>query len=160
MEEALYEVESIRRFAGFSSVADALPGETTILNLRHLLEAHKLTEHLLGEVSAHLKEQGLLLSKGSMVDATIVHAPSSTKNEGKARDPEMHPTRKGNQWYFGMKIHVGADVGSGAVHSVTVTAAYTADMEEMPICCGKTTRWCLPMPVTPARGPRRYPKLS
>jgi IS5 family transposase len=132
MEDALYEIDSIRRFAGFGSVTEALPDETTILNFRHWLEKHKLTEVLLSTVNDHLKNQGLLVSKGTMVDATIVHAPSSTKNQEQQRDPDMHQTRKGNQWYFGMKIHVGADVNSGAVHSVTVTAANTADIVELP----------------------------
>ncbi|MCD2451133.1 IS5 family transposase [Methylicorpusculum oleiharenae] len=132
MEDALYEIDSIRRFAGFGSVTEALPDETTILNFRHWLEKHKLTEVLLSTVNDHLKNQGLLASKGTMVDATIIHAPSSTKNQDQTRDPDMHQTKKGNQWYFGMKIHVGADVNSGAVHSVTVTAANTADIEELP----------------------------
>jgi len=132
MEDALYEIDSIRRFAGFGSVTEALPDETTILNFRHWLEKHKLTEVLLSTVNDHLKAQGLLVSKGTMVDATIVHAPSSTKNQDQQRDPDMHQTKKGNQWYFGMKIHVGADVNSGAVHSVTVTAANTADIVELP----------------------------
>jgi IS5 family transposase len=132
MEDALYEVESIRRFAGYGSAMAALPDETTILKFRHLLEKHKLTEQILTEINNGLKEQGLLVSQGTMVDATIIHAPSSTKNKDKARDPEMHQTRKGNQWYFGMKIHVGADVNSGAVHSVTTTAANVADITELP----------------------------
>jgi len=132
MEDALYEIESIRRFAGFGSVMDALPDESTILKFRHLLEKHKLTGQILTVINDDLKEQGLLVSQGTMVDATIIHAPSSTKNRDKARDPEMHQTRKGNQWYFGMKIHVGADVDSGAVHSVTTTAANVADITELP----------------------------
>jgi len=132
MEDALYEIDSIRRFAGFGSVTEALPDETTILNFRHWLEKHRLTEVLLSTVNDHLRDQGLLVSKGTMVDATIVHAPSSTKNQDQQRDPDMHQTKKGNQWYFGMKIHVGADVNSGAVHSVTVTAANTADIVELP----------------------------
>lgn len=132
MEDALYEIDSIRRFAGFGSVTEALPDETTILNFRHWLEKHKLTEVLLSTVNDHLKSQGLLVSKGTMIDATIVHAPSSTKNQDQQRDPDMHQTKKGNQWFFGMKIHVGADVNSGAVHSVTVTAANTADIVELP----------------------------
>jgi len=132
MEDALYEIESMRRFAGFSSVTDALPDETTILNFRHLLEQHNLTTALLDEINVHLKAQGLLVSKGTMVDATIIHAPSSTKNQEQARDPEMHQTRKGKQWYFGMKIHIGADVDSGAVHSVAVTAANEADINALP----------------------------
>lgn len=132
MEDALYEIESLRRFAGFSSVTAALPDETTILNFRHFLEEHDLTAALLDEINGHLKAQGLLVSKGSMVDATIIHAPSSTKNQDKARDPEMHQTKKGNQWYFGMKIHIGADVDSGAVHTVEVTAANEADINLLP----------------------------
>ena len=132
MEDALYEIESMRRFAGFSSVTDALPDETTILNFRHLLEKHNLTAVLLEEINACLKDQGLLVSKGSMVDASIIHAPGSTKNQEQSRDPEMHQTRKGRQWYFGMKVHIGADVDSGAVHSVAVTAANEADINVLP----------------------------
>jgi len=132
MEDALYEIESVRRFAGFRSVTESLPDESTILGFRHLLEKHELTPVLLQEINNHLQEKGLLVSKGSMVDATIIHAPSSTKNADKQRDPEMHQTRKGNQWYFGMKIHVGADVNSGGVHSVTVTPANQADISELP----------------------------
>jgi transposase, IS5 family len=132
MEDALYEIESLRRFAGFSGVTAALPDETTILNFRHFLEEHDLTTAMLNKINTHLKAQGLLVSKGSMVDATIIHAPSSTKNQDQARDPEMHQTKKGNQWYFGMKIHVGADVDSGAVHSIEVTAANEADITLLP----------------------------
>ena len=132
MEDALYEIESLRRFCGFGSVTEALPDETTILNFRHFLEEHDLTTAMLDEINTHLKARGLPVSKGSMVDATIIHAPSSTKNQDKARDPEMHQTKKGNQWYFGMKIHVGADVDSGAVHSVEVTAANEADITMLP----------------------------
>lgn len=132
MEDALYEIEGVRRFAGFSGVTDALPDETTILNFRHFLEDNGLAAVLLEAINGHLKAGGLLVSKGTMVDATIVHAPSSTKNRDKARDPDMRPTQKGNQWYFGMKIHIGADVNSGAVHSVTVTPANTADITELP----------------------------
>ncbi len=132
MEDALYEIESIRRFTLFSNVTEALPDETTILNFRHFLEKHDLTAALLEEINAHLRAQGLLVSKGTMVDATIIHAPSSTKNQKQARDPEMHQTRKGNQWYFGMKVHVGADVDSGAVHTVEVTAANEADINLLP----------------------------
>jgi IS5 family transposase len=132
MEDALYEIESIRRFAGFGSVTEALSDETTILNFRHLLEKNQLTEKLLETINGYLKEQGLLVSQGTMVDATIIHVPSSTKNKDKSRDPDMHQTRKGQQWYFGMKIHIGADVNSGAVHTVTTTAANVADINELP----------------------------
>jgi IS5 family transposase len=137
MEDGLYDIESLRRFAGFSNVAAALPDETTILNFRHLLEQHDLTTRLLEAVNGLLKAKGLLVSQGTMVDATIIHAPSSTKNAKGKRDPEMHQTKKGNQWYFGqwyfgMKIHIGADVDSGAVHSLSVTAANRADISELP----------------------------
>jgi len=132
MEDGLYDIESLRRFAGFSNVTAALPDETTILNFRHLLEQHDLTTRLLEVVNGLLKAKGLLVSQGTMVDATIIHAPSSTKNAKGERDPEMHQTKKGNQWYFGMKIHIGADVDSGAVHSVSVTAANRADVGELP----------------------------
>ena len=110
----------------------ALPDETTILNFRHLLEQHDLPARLLERVNGLLKAKGLLVSQGTMVDATIIHAPSSTKNAKGERDPEMHQTKKGKQWYFGMKIHIGADVDSGAVHSVSVTAANRADISELP----------------------------
>jgi len=132
MEDALYDMESMRRFAGFSTVTAALPDETTILNFRHLLERHDLTARLLEAINGLLEAKGLLVSKGTMVDATIIHAPSSTKNAAGARDPAMHQTKKGNQWYFGMKIHIGADVDSGAAHSVSVTAANRADIAELP----------------------------
>jgi len=132
MEDALYDMDSMRRFAGFSTVTAALPDETTILNFRHLLERHALTGRLLEVINGLLKAKGLLVSKGTMVDATIIHAPSSTKNAEGKRDPAMHQTRKGNQWYFGMKIHIGADVDSGAGHSVRVTAANQADINELP----------------------------
>jgi IS5 family transposase len=132
MEDALYDMESLRRFAGFPDVTAALPDETTILNFRHLLEQCDLPARLLERVNGLLKANRLLVSPGTMVDATIIHAPSSTKNAKGERDPEMHQTKKRNQWYFGMKIHIGADVDSGAVHSVSVTAANRADISELP----------------------------
>ncbi|MGH8555895.1 MAG: IS5 family transposase [Methylococcales bacterium] len=133
MEDSLYEIESMRRFAGFHSVTEALPDETTILKFRHLLERHQLTEKLLEVVNEHPQAPGLLMSKGTMVDATIICLRRVRPRMPKVSvHPEMHPTKKGNQWYFGMKIHVGADVDSGAVHSVTVTAANTADIQELP----------------------------
>jgi len=132
MEDALYEIESIRRFSGFSSVLDSLPDETSVLNFRHLLEKHDLTKRILATINEQLKEQGLMVSQGTMVDATIIQAATSTKNKDKKRDPDMHSARKGNQWYFGMKIHVGADVDSGAVHTVTTTSANVADIDELP----------------------------
>ena len=131
MEEALYEVAPLRCFADLSLTRGSVPDETTILNFRRLLETHDLAPAILATVNAHLSDKGLLLRQGTIVDATIIHAPSSTKNESKARDPEMHSTRKGNQWYFGMKAHIGVDVESGFVHTVTGTAANVADVVEV-----------------------------
>jgi transposase, IS5 family len=129
MEEALYEIAPIRQFAGLS-LTGALPDETTLLNFRHLLEQNNLAAQLLAAVNEDLSERGLLMRRGTIVDATIIHAPSSTKNQDKARDPEMHQTKKGNQWYFGMKAHIGVDVDSGFVHTVTGTAANAADVSQ------------------------------
>ena len=132
MEDALYEIESMRQFAHLELCEDALPDETTILKFRHLLERHDLTGQMLKVINETLQEQGLLLKGGTMVDATIIHAPASTKNSARERDPEMHQTKKGNQWYFGMKVHVGADVNSGLVHTVGVTAANASDVSQLP----------------------------
>ena len=126
MEDALYEVESMRRFAGVS--LDRVPDETTILNFRHLLERHGLGKALFDEIKAHLSEKGLMLREGTILDATILSAPSSTKNEKGERDPEMHQTRKGNQWYFGMKLHIGVDDAFGLIHSLHTTAANASDV--------------------------------
>lgn len=131
-EEALYDIECMRRFALFELGDDAIPDETTILNFRRIIEAHKLSECLFNDVNDYLSEQGIHVSQGSMVDATIVQAPSSTKNRAKKRDPDMQSTRKGNQYYFGMKIHIGTDVNSNAIHSATVTSANEADITELP----------------------------
>jgi transposase, IS5 family len=133
MEDALVEIESMRRFSGLDGRNDALPDETTILKFRHLLERHGLTAQIMNVINERLEAQGCLLRGGTMVDATIIHAPSSTKNRAQQRDPEMHQTRKGQQWYFGMKIHVGADVNSGLAHTVSVTAANTSDVSQLPM---------------------------
>lgn len=127
-EEALYDSLTMRQFAGVNTDADVIPDETSILNFRRLLEKHHLTERLLTEINAHLCERGLLVGKGTIVDATIIDAPSSTKNAKKKRDPQMHQTRKGKQWYFGMKVHTGTDTDSGLVHTVVATAANVADI--------------------------------
>jgi len=130
-EDALYDSITMRRFAGVSTDADVIPDETSILNFRRLLERHQLTEHLFAEITAHLAERGFVVGKGTIVDATIINAPSSTKNAEKKRDPEMHQTRKGKQWYFGMKVHTGTDADSGLVHTVQATAANVADVNVM-----------------------------
>ena len=130
-EDALYDIESMRRFVGLELSDDAIPDETTILRFRHLLEQHRLTERRFGAVRRLLEERRLLLQAGTIVDATIINAPSSTKNATQTRDPEMRQTRKGNAWYFGMKLHVGTDV-RGTVHSLTVTDAAQADITQLP----------------------------
>lgn len=130
MEEALYEIASLRSFAQLS-LNEAIPDETTILNFRHLLEESDLAEDILKAVNAHLSRKGLLLKRGSIVDATIIAAPSSTKNAEGKRDPDMHQTKKGEQWFFGMKAHIGVDADSGLVHTVTTTAANESDVEQV-----------------------------
>ena len=129
MEDLLYEAESVRRFVGLS-LSEALPDETTILNFRHLLERHGLGRGLLDEINAQLESQGLRLREGTIVDASIIEAPSSTKNRTGERDPEMHQTKKGNQWHFGMKVHIGVDSETGLVHSLSTTAANVHDVTE------------------------------
>jgi transposase, IS5 family len=131
MEDALYDSQALRGFAGIDLTVAAVPEATTILNFRHWLQSHELSQALFAEVSAMLEERGLLMRQGTIVDATIIAAPSSTKNKSKARDPEMHQTKKGNQWYFGMKAHIGVDVASGVVHTVVGTAANEADINQM-----------------------------
>jgi IS5 family transposase len=127
-EEALYDSMTMRHFANVRTDADVIPDESSILNFRRLLEQHRLTAQLLAEINTHLSERGLLLGKGTIVDATIIDAPSSTKNAKKKRDPQMHQTRKGKQWYFGMKVHTGTDTDSGVVHTVVGTPANVADL--------------------------------
>jgi transposase, IS5 family len=126
-EESLYDSITMRHFAGVKTDADVIPDETTILNFRRLLERHGLTEELLAQINTLLSERGLFVGKGTIVDATIINAPPSTKNIEKKRDPEMHQTKKGNQWYFGMKVHTGVDAGSGLVHTVQATSANVHD---------------------------------
>jgi IS5 family transposase len=131
MEDALYDIESMRRFAGIDIEVDVIPDETTILNFRHLLERHNLTKQVFEKIRQYLSEKGLLLREGTIVDATIIRAPSSTKNQEKTRDREMRQTKKGNQWYFGMKAHVGTDTGKGLAHSLVVTNAAVHDSRVM-----------------------------
>jgi IS5 family transposase len=131
MEDSLYDIESMRRFAGIDLEHDAVPDETTILNFRHLLERHKLTEKIFDKTKQYLTDKGLMLREGTIVDATIINAPSSTKNQTRTRDPEMKQTKKGNQWYFGMKAHVGTETGRGLVHSIKVTNAAVHDSQVM-----------------------------
>jgi len=128
MEDALIEVPTMRRFAGIDMISDRIPDETTILTFRHLLEKHDLGQQIFEVVKAHLKVNGMAMKQGTIVDATLIAAPSSTKNEKKERDPEMHQTCKGKQWYFGMKVHIGVDSESGLIHSMETTAAHVHDL--------------------------------
>ena len=129
MEEALYETTILRQFAGLS--LERIPDETTILNFRRLLEKHELAAGILCVINGYQGDRGLSLRLGTIVDATLIHAPSSTKNQDGKRDPEMHQTKKGNQYYFGMKAHIGVDDESGLVHSVVGTAATVADVTQV-----------------------------
>ena len=129
MEDLLYEAESVRRFAGLR-LTEALPDESTILHFRHLLERHQLGQGLFAEIKDHLEEQGVRLREGTIVDATIIEAPSSTKNRTGERDPEMRQVKKGNQYHFGMKLHIGVDAGTGVVHSLSTTSANVHDVTE------------------------------
>lgn len=132
LEEAVYDSEAMRQFLDIDLTRDLVPDETTLCKFRHLLERHDLGAKLFEEVGRHLQALGMKVNTGTMVDATIINAPSSTKNKDKARDPEMHQTRKGNQWYFGMKMHIGADSQSKLIHSVVVTAANVHDKHALP----------------------------
>ena len=128
LEDALYDSQALRDFARIDLAAEGVPDATTLLHFRHRLETHDLCKGLFAAINADLAARGLLLREGTLVDATLIAAPSSTKNAQKQRDPEMHQTRKGNQWYFGMKAHLGADRDSKLVHTMVVTAANVADV--------------------------------
>ncbi len=128
LEDALDDSQALQRFARIDLAAEGVPDATTLLNFRLLLETHDRCKGLFTAINADLAARGLLLREGTRVDATLIAAPSSTKNLKEARDPEMHPTKKGNQWYFGMKAHLGADRDSKLVHTVVVTAANVADV--------------------------------
>ena len=130
MEEALHDVPLLREFAGLDNWSTRLPDESTILRFRHLLDKHKLAEQILLTVNELLRGKGLLLKAGTAVDATLIAAPSSTKNASGERDPEMHQSKKGNQWYFGMKAHIGVDAESGLVHTVRTTTGNVNDVVE------------------------------
>jgi IS5 family transposase len=130
VEDAIYDSYAMRKFMGLDFAVEQVPDATTLLGFRHLLEKHELGEKLLKSQNEIFDAQGWIMRGGSIVDATIIAAPSSTKNATGTRDPEMHQTKKGNQWYFGMKAHIGADAGTGYVHSVSVTSANVHDLDE------------------------------
>jgi IS5 family transposase len=130
VEDAIYDSYAMRRFLGLDFAVEQVPDATTLLHFRHLLEKHHLGEKLFEAQNQIFEEEGWIMRGGSIVDATIIAAPSSTKNATGARDPEMHQTKKGNQWYFGMKAHIGVDAGTGYAHSVRATAANVHDLDE------------------------------
>jgi IS5 family transposase len=130
LEDALYDSQALRDFVGIDLSRESVPDATTLLKFRRLLNDNNLTKALFDEINAHLGEKGLLMRAGTIVDATIIAAPSSTKNEDKARDPEMHQSKKGNEWYFGMKAHIGVDADSGLVHTVRGTSGNVGDVIE------------------------------
>ena len=130
IEDAIYDSQSIRRFIGIDLGRESAPDATTLLKFRHLLEQKGLTKQIFDLINAHLAQKGLTMRSGTIVDATLIAAPSSTKNEEGKRDPEMHQTKKGNQWHFGMKAHIGVDIKSGLVHTVVGTAANVHDVTQ------------------------------
>ena len=141
-EDALHDVAVFRQFCGIDLGRERVPDATTLLKFRHLLEEHKLGAAMFAKVGELLLANGMKLSGGTIVDATLIAAPPSVKNEEKARDPEMHQTKKGNQWYFGMKLHIGADSKTGLIHSASVTAANVHDSHEVPkLLHGNETRF-------------------
>ena len=141
VEEALYDSALMRQFAGIDLGQEPVPDETTVCKFRHLREEHKLGEKILGRVNLHLQARGVRITTGTIVDATILHAPTSTKNREQQRDPEMHQTKKGNQWFFGMKAHVGVDSKTKIIHTAVATAANVADSRMLPdLLHGEETR--------------------
>ena len=183
MEEALFDMPLFREFAQLPTGVARLPDESTILRFRHLLEAHGLAAKMLATVNDTLAAKGLLLKSGSVVDATLIAAPSSTKNRSGTRDPEMHQTKKGNNWYFGMKAHIGADAASGLVHTVVGTAANVNDVtvgndllqgqerhvfadagyqgaDKRPEAEGKTVQWHVAMKPSVRRKWRDTPRIG
>jgi len=132
VEEALYDSVLMREFVGIDLGCEPVPDETTVCKFRHLLEEHQIGAAMLATVNEHLQKKGVRIATGTIVDATIIHAPSSTKNQKQERDPEMHQTKKGKQWYFGMKAHVGVDSKTKLIHSAVATAANVADSTVLP----------------------------
>jgi IS5 family transposase len=156
VEDAIYDSSAMRRFMGLDFATEQVPDATTLLQFRHLLEEHELGEKLFAAQNEVFETHGWIMRGGSIIDATIIAAPSSTKNATGTRDPEMYQTKKGNRWYFGMKAHIGVDAGTGYVHSVTATAANVYDLDEAVNLVRPMTRWSTSMPAIRTRrnGPR------
>jgi transposase, IS5 family len=141
VEEALYDSRAMRQFVGIDLGREPVPDETTICELRHLLETHQVGQQLLARIGEYLTKQGLQVSRGTIMDATIIRAPSSTENRPQERDPELHQTKKGTKWYFGMKAHIGVDSPTKLIHSVAATAANVHDSQVLPeVLHGQETR--------------------
>ena len=132
LEDAIYDSYAMRTFVGINFLEEQVPDATTLLKFRHLLEKHHLGETIFNDIKEHLQQAGLMMRGGTIVDATIIHSTPSSKNKEGKRDPDVHQTKKGNQWYHGMKVHSGVDCGSGYVHTITGTAANVHDLEEAP----------------------------
>lgn len=130
VEDAIYDSLALRNFCGVDLSIESVPDATTLMNFRHLMETHELPQSMLKEINGLLRERGLLMNQGTLIDATLIAAPNSTKNKVHKRDPDMHQTKKGNQWYFGMKAHIGTDDKSGLVHTVVSTAANVSDISQ------------------------------
>lgn len=157
VEDAIYDSYAMRRFMDLDFAIEQVPDATTLLHFRHLLEAHKVGEKLFAAQTEIFEREGWIMRGGSIIDATIIAAPSSTKNASSTRDPEMHQTKKGNQWYFGMKAHLGVDAGTGYAHTVTATARPTC------MTSRRHPTWCAPtmrpsMPTTATRGQPSAPR--
>ncbi len=151
VEDAVYDRQAIRRFVGISLSREDAPDATTLLQFRRLLEQHNLTQVIFDRINTHLEQRGLLLREGTVVNTTLIGAPPSTKNEKKAREPEMHQAKKGNQWYVGMKVRIGADIVGGFVHTVKGTAANASDVSQVRNCSTARKRACMAMPATSVR---------
>jgi IS5 family transposase len=160
LEDAIYNSNAFRDFVGIDLGRESVPDATTLLGFRHLLEAKGLQAQLFETINTLLRKRGLMMNQGALVDASIIEAPSSTKNKDKARDPEMHQTRKGNQWYFGMKAHIGVDLLSGLTHGLTGTAANETDVNQTPTCSTVRRRKSMPTPVTRARTSARSSRTA
>lgn len=157
MEEALYEITPMRQFARLTLSAP-IPEDTTLMKFRHLLEKYQMAVGILQVINGYLQDKGLSLSQGTIVDATIIHAPSSTKNKDGKRDPEMHQTKKGNQYFFGMKAHIGSEVELGWCTTFTALQPTSRMLPRWPNCCVARRTRCMQMPVTPeARSEKSMP---
>lgn len=150
IEDALYDSQAIRRFVGIDLARESAPDATTLLRFRRLLEEKGLTESIFNAINAHLAEKGLFLRQGTVVDATLIAAPPSTKNRSGERDPDMHQAKKGNQWHFGMKAHIGVDAESSLTHTVVGTAAHVNDVTQAQALCMAMRPRSLAMQVTRA----------